>query len=167
MKIISVFYNLVAMKDALFTAIRANDLDTVKEILKDDPALVHQTDQRGSTPLLLATYYGFKELTAALLSHGPDVNAKDGSGNTPLMGVCFKGYPEIAKLLIDNNADVNAVNFNNATALIYAATFSQAAIARILLENGADKTHKDDRGNTAYDHAKMQGAKELMDLLAP
>ncbi len=61
---------------------------------------------------------------------------------------------------------MNAVNFNNATALIYAATFAQAEIAKLLIENGADTSYKDDRGNTAYDHAKMQGVKQLMEILS-
>lgn len=159
------FYTLVSMKDALFNAIRAEDESTVATILKKQPGLVNETDQRGSTPLLLATYYGFAGIAKVILKHKPNVDAKDGSGNTPLMGVCFKGYPEIAKLLIAHGADVNVVNFNNATALIYAATFAQATIAKILLEEGADREHKDERGNTAFDHAKMQGSKALMDLL--
>ena len=159
------FYILVSMKDALFNAIRSEDESTVSTILKKQPELVNETDSRGSTPLLLASYYGYTGITKIILENKPDVNAKDGSGNTPLMGVCFKGYPEIAKLLIKHGADVNVVNFNNATALIYAATFAQAVIAKILLEKGADPTHKDERGNTAFDHAKMQGSKALMDLL--
>ena len=81
------------------------------------------------------------------------------------MGVCFKGYAVIAKLLIDHKADVNAVSHNKATALIYAATFAQAEIAQLLIESGADITHKDAKGNTAFDHAKMQGATKLMEIL--
>jgi len=116
------------MNNSLFDAIRSADLETVSKILNAHPELVDIKDPRGSTPLLLATYYGHKDISEKLLKHKPDVNAKDGSGNTPLMGVCFKGYPEIARLLIDAGADVNAINFNNATALIYAATFAQSEI---------------------------------------
>ena len=81
------------------------------------------------------------------------------------MGVCFKGYNEIAKLLLDNGANVNVTNFNGATALIFAATFGRMEIAKMLLEHGADKTLQDDRGHTAADHAKMQGIREMVELL--
>lgn len=153
------------MNDKLFDAIRNGNFEMVKAITTAHPELINIKDQRGSTPLLLATYYGHQDITEEILKHKPDINAKDGSGNSALMGVCFKGYPVIAKLLIDNNADVNAVNLNNATALIYAATFAQAEIAQMLVDNGANGAHQDDKGNTAYDHAKMQGAVKLMEIL--
>ena len=52
-----------------------------------------------------------------------------------------------------------------ATSLIYAATFNRFEIAKVLLTHGAHTTIKDGRGNTAIDHAKLQGAPELIDLL--
>lgn len=153
------------MNDKLFNAIRNGDIEMVVSITTAHPELINIKDQRGSTPLLLATYYGNQDMTEALLAHKPDLNAQDGSGNTALMGVCFKGYPVIAKLLIDHGADVNAQNLNGATALIYAATFAQAEIAQMLIDHGADTTHTDEKGNTAYDHAKMQDAAKLMGIL--
>ncbi len=80
------------MSEKLFYAIRSEDLSSVKEILKKDKSLLNTKDQRGSTPLLLATYYGYEELTDYLLGLQPYLNEKDGSGNTALMGVCFKGH---------------------------------------------------------------------------
>ena len=39
-------------------------------------------------------------------------------------------------------------------------------IVKLLLANGADKDIKDDKGNTAIDHAKMQDAQDIIELLA-
>jgi len=75
------------------------------------------------------------------------------------------GYEELAKLLIENGANVNSRNFNGATALIFAASFGRTAIATLLLECGADPSIKDDSGNMAMDHAKMQGISEIVKLL--
>jgi hypothetical protein len=52
-----------------------------------------------------------------------------------------------------------------ASPLIYAVTFNRLDIAEMLLKHGADKLVKDARGNTAMDHAKLQGAGALIDLL--
>jgi len=51
------------------------------------------------------------------------------------------------------------------TCLIYAATFNKIEIATLLLEHGASLRDKDARGNTALDHATLQGAKEMIVLL--
>lgn len=152
-------------QNLLFDAIRNEDLASFKEILEQNPELIDVKDSRGSTPLLLATYYNNEAITDYLLSKNPDIDAKDASGNTALMGVCFKGYENIAKKLIKNGADVNAVNYGKATPLIYAASFNRAGLIKLLLKNGADKTLTDSRGNSARQHAKMQGLTEIADIL--
>lgn len=68
-------------------------------------------------------------------------------------------------MLIDSGAKVNQQNYNDATALIYASTFGHKDIVNYLLKNGADATIKDNRGNTALSHAKMQGNNEIAELL--
>ncbi|MGM0634828.1 MAG: ankyrin repeat domain-containing protein [Bacteroidota bacterium] len=149
----------------LYNAIRAGELEEVKEILKKTPDLLNEKDQRGSTPLLLATYYGEKPITKYLLSKKPLIDAQDNSGNTALMGVCFQGYYDIAKLLISNGANVNARNYNEATPLIYAAAFNRNRLVDLLLQNGADKSLSDKRGHTAADQAKMQGLTDIAEKL--
>ena len=49
-------------------------------------------DGRGSSPLLLATYYGSEEVTTAILGHPQDIDAQDAVGNTALMGYASKGF---------------------------------------------------------------------------
>lgn len=141
----------------IFDAIRSGELNSVKNILSQNPDIINSLDQRGSTPLLLATYYGSEDITRTILQYNPEVNAQDASGNTALMGVCFKGYVTIAKMLIEAGADVNLKNYNESTPLIFAATFGQKEIIKLLLESGADPDHKDNRGYTAEMHAKNQG----------
>ncbi len=155
---------MASTKD-FFANIRSGDLDSIKTLLKDHPDWLNVTDERGSTPLLLTTYYGHYDVAQFLVEGGAKVDAKDGSGNTALMGVCFKGYTEIAELLIKAGANVNHVNSMGATCLIYAATFNKVDIAQLLLSNGADVHAKDGRGNSALDNAKMQEANEMVTLL--
>jgi hypothetical protein len=167
-KVLRTFSSIIyAMNpDLLFNAIRSQDKANIAIVLKEYPELIQAKDQRGSTPLLLATYYGFKDITEILLYHNADINVQDASGNTALMGVCFKGYPEIAELLIKRGANIDLQNSNNATALIYATTFNQEAIVKLLLAHDADKSLKDARGHTAKDHAQMQELNDILDLLS-
>jgi ankyrin repeat protein len=49
--------------------------------------------------------------------------------------------------------------------LIFAITFNREEIARLLIDNGADLDATDARGQTALDHARMQGLEKLINLL--
>ena len=60
--------------DELFDAIRSRNASRVKEILENEPALAAAKDQRGSTALLLATYYGFEDVAAEILKFEQDVD---------------------------------------------------------------------------------------------
>jgi len=151
--------------EKFFEEIRKGNLQEVKSLIDVEPKLLHSRDSRGSTPLILASYYDFLEITNFFIERGAPIDEKDGTGNTALMGVCFKGYTTIAKLLIDHGANVNERNIMGATPLIYAVTFNQPEIAKMLLYKGADTSIKDARGNTALDHAKLQGSAMLIDLL--
>lgn len=49
--------------------------------------------------------------------------------------------------------------------MIYAATFNQKEIIELLLQKGADPNVMDSRGLKAVDHAKMQGLKDIVNML--
>lgn len=150
-------------QQAIFTAIRNNDLPALATIIKAQPDVLNARDERGSSPLVLASYLGHFDATKALVEAGADLNAFSATG-TALMGVCFKGYAEIAAYLIDAGADVNASDpkaANGGTALIFAAMFNKTDIVELLLEKGADAGAKDGNGLTAADNARNQGLKEL------
>ncbi len=155
-----VYFYCMNVQD-LFDAIRDNNEKLVDGILCTNPDWINQTDSRGSSPLLLATYHGFHNLSQLILNHQADINAQDKVGNTALMGVCFKHHNDIAKMLIDRGADINATNNMGANALIYCAQFNNEEIAQLLLDKGADKNLKDENGHTAADHARLQGLNSL------
>lgn len=149
----------------LLQAIRENQIQLVDGILQTHPHWLNEPDQRGSTPLLLSTYYGHLELSQMLLNRQPDIDVQDKAGNTALMGVCFKQHNVIAKQLIEAGADIEIVNHSGANALIYCAMFGNDMIAKLLLEKGAKKAQKDEQGMTAADHAKLKGNIDLAKLL--
>ena len=112
----------------IFEAIRLEDKATVVKLLQEQPQLALAKDTRNSTPLLLATYYGLKEISCHIINFNPVIDARDNSGNTSLMGVCFKGHKELVQILLNAGADVNKRNYSNATALHFATSFGHIDI---------------------------------------
>lgn len=151
--------------ETFFNDIRNGNTEGVAQAIVRNPELVRAMDQRGFTPLILASYYDRGAVVKLLLDHGAEVDEKDASGNTALMGACFKGYAEMVQLLLERGAKVNGTNAMGGSCLIYAVTFNRIRIAHMLLANGVDATLRDARGNTALDLAKMQGIPELIALL--
>jgi len=101
--------------------IRTSNQEALKEAISSNPEIVNQPDERGFTPLVLATYLNQKDVTELLLANGADINAQDAMmGNTALMGVCFKGSHELAKLLVEKGADTTLKNKQGETALDFA-----------------------------------------------
>ena len=65
------------MNEFFFNEIRNGNVAEVTAMLKQNPVLLNSKDQRGSTPLLLATYYDQIEITKLLLESGARLDAKD------------------------------------------------------------------------------------------
>ena len=53
-----------------FNAIRSGDLANVEKELADKPNLIDVIDHRGSSPLILASYYNHIDLTQILIQAG-------------------------------------------------------------------------------------------------
>jgi len=167
MEVFLYFYpNECSMNEFFFNEIRNGNYNEVKAMLTKNPMLINGKDERGSTALILATYYDEQEIADLLLDLGAKIDAKDASGNTALMGVCFKGYTDVAKKLIERGANINERNAMGATCLIYAATFNREDIASLLIEHGVDTSIKDNRGLTALDHAKMLNLPAFIAMLS-
>ena len=149
----------------IFDACRQGNIEKIKELYEANPAILNAEDNKGFTPLILATYNNQAEAVDFLLEKGAAVDPPEASANSALMGVCFKGYADIAAKLLDAGAEVNQTNANGATALTFAATFGHLQIAEMLLKKGADVHIRDSRGKSPADHARMQENWPMYDLL--
>lgn len=101
----------------IFDVCRQGNIDKAEKLYEENPGIINAEDQKGFTPIILATYNNQTEVVDFLLQKGAIINSSDGGGNSALMGVCFKGYTEIAAKLLDAGAEVNQRNSNGATAL--------------------------------------------------
>jgi ankyrin repeat protein len=69
-------------------AVQSDQLDRVRELLKDDSACARERDDAGNTPLHCLDVDNrmedTEEILCLLLAHGADVNARNKAGLTPL-----------------------------------------------------------------------------------
>ncbi len=134
-----------------FDAIQENDLDEVKQRLKNGQKINAQ-DSSGSTML----HYASPEGTKLLLSKGAKATIKDNLKRTPL----FYAYSaEQAKLLIKAGANVNDKDVNGDTPLHDCAPENIS----VLIANGAKINAKNNKGETPLHKVKtMDAAKQLL-----
>ena len=123
----------------------------------------------GYTPLMLAAVYGMKDVVAALLNKGAEVNYKWANGQTPLMVASFGGKNEIVEMLLKKGADVNARSMEGYivyTALTAAIYGGYANTASILIKHGADVNAHKEGGMSELRMAMIQkNRRECVDLL--
>lgn len=144
------------MQELLFDAARLGRTDMILALMQAGVDL-GATDAKGHTALILASYNGHADATAALLRLGADVDQPDEArGNTALMGVAFKGHDAIAAQLLQAGAAPDVVNRAGQTALMMAALFDRSAIVDCLIAAGADPEKSDDSGNSAISVALAQ-----------
>ena len=125
---------------SIFDAIRPGNGILVRELL-DNGVDVHQTDEEGETPLLMACRKGNYALIKMLLAYGANVNAVGGPNNktrttTCLHYACKNQYPEIVWLLLKHGADIDAMDEDGWRPLHYACRFNYWDTVRVLIEQG-------------------------------
>jgi ankyrin repeat protein len=180
------------MSQEFLDAATAGDVSRVRAMLHEDPSLARTKDQNGVSVIMKATYYGKKDVVAALLDSGVEldvfeaaatgntaqlrgliaddpslVNAYSPDGFTPLGFAVFFSQPEIVKALLDAGADVNLPSRESmkVTPLASAAAAKQTDIARVLIAHGANVNAKAASGHIPLHEASANGNAELVRLL--
>jgi ankyrin repeat protein len=121
----------------LHKAAEKGDIQEIKEVLSKG-ANVNALDGSGLTPLMYASYRGFKDAAELLIQSGADVNFKNRQGETALTKACGNNRLEMVRLLLAHGADVNAKARNGYTPLIIAAARSGPEVVLLLLDRGAN-----------------------------
>ena len=176
----------------LFQAVKQGDLAAVNSVLDRDPDLLQARDPGGLSAVLLAAYYGRKEVLNDLLGRGPRLTVFEAAaagvlehvrlavdddaslatafapdGYTALGLASFFGHLEIVNLLLGRGAEVNAPSRNEMAVvpLHSAAAAQHLAVAEVLTENGADVNVPSAGGSTALHRAAQNGQLSLVRLL--
>ena len=180
------------MSQEFLDAATGGDVSKVKAMLEEDPSLARAKDENGVSVIMKATYYGKKDVVAALLESGVELdvfeaaatgrtarlveliendrslaNAYSPDGFTPLGFAVFFAHPEVAKTLLNAGADVNLPSRESmkVTPLASAAAAKQTEIARLLIAHGANVNARAASGHIPLHEAAGNGNVELVKLL--
>jgi ankyrin repeat protein len=149
---------------SIYDVARSGTVAEVKELMKQNPDLINQTNEGGFSPLILACYRGNVEVAEFLMDHVKDVNYKSREG-TALSGLAVKYNKELAEYLLSKNADPNIADASGYTPLFWAVKFGNKEMTELLLKHKADKTIKDAQGITPFEYALQTNNKEIINLL--
>ncbi|XP_062501006.1 ankyrin repeat domain-containing protein 31-like isoform X2 [Corticium candelabrum] len=98
---------------------------------------VKKRNERGETPLHVASKKGDVGAVGRLIREGAEINGRDYAGWTPLHEAAISGHPSIVAKLLKHGADPNASGMDNDSPLHDAAANSHREVVQILLKNGA------------------------------
>jgi uncharacterized protein len=180
------------MSQEFFEAATGGDVSKVKAMLQNDSSLARAKDENGVSIIMKTTYYGKKDIVAALLESGVELdvfeaaatgqtrrlqdllredpslaNAYAPDGFTPLGFAVFFGQPEIVNALLKAGANVNAPSRESmkVTPLASAAAAKQNEIAHLLIAHGANVNARAASGHIPLHEAAANGNVELVKLL--
>ncbi len=137
--------------DNLIQAVENNDLEKVQEILQDPSYPINETNDKGETPLLIATHENYIEVAKRLIEAGADINLQDNIQDSAYLYAGAQGKTEILKYMIEHaEPNQNIVNRYGGNALIPAAEKGHLNNVKLLLLDGkADIDHQNNFGYTA------------------
>lgn len=137
----------------------------IVQMLLEQGADVHWTDQRGLTPLHRAARNGILEAVEQLIRAGSEIHKADDFDNTPILLAAREGQYRTVEMLLDHGANVNDEDRAERTPLVHAAEKSHVLLLRLLLRRGADKDYANVFGRTALSLAAESGDVEIVEVL--
>jgi len=181
----------VTKQGPYFDAVKRGDFNTVRELLKEEPALVAEKDPAfGATGLHWAALKDHEAIVGLLLAQGAEPGATNNSGETAFQVAARAGHVKVADLLKGpEDALVEAAKANDvsrakqiveangallnrrdpqfgATPLHWAALKGNNEVAEYLVSAGADLNAKNNKGETPYQVADRAGKKNMLSVLA-
>jgi hypothetical protein len=144
----------------LRSAAERGDVAVIRQRL-DAGEFVDARDERGMTPLHLATMKGHTDAAGLLLDHGADPNARAEGDMTPLHFAAMLAHPEMAGLLVRRGARTDGLNASGLMPIHLAAN---EKVVNVLALSGADVNALTSKGFTPL-HTARHGmvAKALID----
>ncbi|CAG0903091.1 unnamed protein product, partial [Cyprideis torosa] len=129
------------------------------ELLIAKRAEVNAQDERGKTPLFVATDWNRHSVVEVLLANGADPNIASEVERSPLHQA---ESAETAELLIQKGAEVNAKDRRGKTPLFVAIENNRHSVVEVLLANGADPNIASEDERSPLHQAESAETAELL-----
>ena len=176
----------------LVAAITGGDVDAVRELLREDPALASARDADGLPVILLALFHQQREVAAALLEAEPELGILEAAaagradrvrellaadpesirertpeGFSTLGLAAFLGGPDAVRVLLEHGADADgdADNPFGVRPVHAASAAHDRETMRLLLEAGADPNQRQRGGFVPLHEAAHSDDVEMARLL--
>lgn len=153
-----------AIKSGLLGLAQEGNASDIKTLLSKG-AFPDIQDQKGNSPLILATNRGYLDVVIVLLENGADPNIKNKDGDTALINASWNNQMKIVDQLLQNYADSNAANNRGWTSLMYASLHGHADLFMKLIKNGVDLESRTDDQKTPLSIAAHNGQYKMVSLL--
>jgi len=149
----------------LLAASNCGHLSIIKIILTLRPEQIHQTTQRGATPLYIASEQGQHEAVKLLCKRGVDKN-KRFNNHSPLHVASHNNHPKVVKILVSYpDILINCKNSEGASALCIASEGGYSEIVKYLLDREDVDLTIDCDGNKPLHLAAHKNHVDVVQLL--
>jgi len=149
---------------SIFDIARSGTVAEAKELMKQNPDVINQTNENGFSPLILACYRGNTPVAEFLMEKVKDINYGSDQGSA-LTAAVFKNNKDLTQKLLANGANPNLADIKGTTPLIYAVQLQDKDLVEKLLKNKANKNLADKQGKTAFEYAVFTKNIEIINLL--
>ncbi|EFO20169.2 hypothetical protein LOAG_08321 [Loa loa] len=122
------------MNAELLKAVLLNDLRLLQGCIEKGID-VNEADGNGTSPLHLASFYGYHAIVNALIDARARVDARDREWCTPLQRACLHNHPNTVKILISHGARPNSATKQFMTSLHICAQVNALTCAEVILDN--------------------------------
>ncbi|XP_022092629.1 uncharacterized protein LOC110980336 [Acanthaster planci] len=144
---------------------KKGDLERIKKLTQHNAELINSPDERGWTPLHVASANGRLDIVKYLSSNDASINDLTPTGYTAMHMGAMNGHVAVVKLLAAMGMTVDCRTVDEQTPLHMAAMSGHLECTKWLVANNAPLDVIDNMGRTAYDLAEEYQHDEVMTFL--
>nr|XP_033813554.1 ankyrin repeat domain-containing protein 55 [Geotrypetes seraphini] len=135
----------------VYQAAANGDVNTLTEVIREDPSILEYCDSEGCTPLMHAVSGRQVDTVKLLLKMGANINTQDACGRTSLSLATYLGWLEGCLSLLRNGAKQNIPDKNGRLPLHAATAESDVRLLTVLLQQStlSEINHQDNEGMTS------------------
>eukprot|EP01130_Rhizamoeba_saxonica_P015245 TRINITY_DN6799_c0_g1_i1.p1 TRINITY_DN6799_c0_g1~~TRINITY_DN6799_c0_g1_i1.p1 ORF type:complete len:493 (-),score=101.55 TRINITY_DN6799_c0_g1_i1:334-1758(-) len=137
--------------------------ESVKILCKDPRIQVNTKDNKGNTPLVVASSIGAVQIMEILVEQGANLNLATLGGSTALHAACALGQTEAAEFLLDAAAWIEVEDSKGMRPIHLAAKGGHLDIVRLLQEHEASMNPKTRSGQTPKDLTNDENIHYVLD----